>query len=159
MSRVFLIAAVTAALASAGLVQDDGTIKAAGSSGTLCAENRRGMVRMASCNGAATQQWEYDDATKKVKNVGSQTCMWIPSHSDKNNRYYNQKIYLIHCDGNPNWDAAQMQFTLNGNRFASEYAGTSYCGWSKSVRKAAGYPLKLSECNGIKSNKILDFEE
>lgn len=152
-----LLALVAVSAVRSGLVQSDGTIKAAGSNGEVCAMNSRGMVRMAACNGADTQQWTYDAATKKVKNVASQTCMWVPATSDKNKKYGIQKIWMVHCDGHKSFGDDQMQFFLDGTAFKSEYSGANYCGWSRSRSSSAGYPLKVRDCNA-NSNRVLVFQ-
>lgn len=131
--------------AFAGLVQDDGTIR--NGDETMCASDNNGLIRMRTCDTSDPRQiFEYDAATQKVKLVSQDTCWWVPSISDQNKKYTNQRIWLIRCDtSSSRLDASQMQFYLDGTNIKNVYTDSkisNYCARNNEIDR----PLKMKPC-------------
>jgi len=151
MSKLVLAAFCALAWQSgvrAGLVAADGTVRSA--DGSLCATNENGMIRMRTCDLSNPRQI-YDQATYDdsgmVKNTLDDTCWWVPSSGDPNNKMYNQKVWLIRCDtSSARLDANQLKWWTDGTSVKNRYtdAGANdYC----LMFRGNGYPLKMKPCS------------
>jgi hypothetical protein len=148
MSKLVFAAFCAFACVRAGLVADDGTVRS--SDNSLCATNENGMIRMRACDLSNPRQI-YDKATYDssgmVKNTLDDTCWWVPASSDANNKYYNQKVWLIRCDtSSARLDPNQLKWHTDGTNVKNMYtdAGMSdYC----LMFRGNGYPLKMKPCS------------
>merc|ERR1711879_464822 len=152
MVKLLVLAALCGLGAKGGLVQDDGTVR--DSSGTLCASNFRNQVRLRTCDTSDVLQIfdkAHFEATGQIKSTADNTCWWVPSISDANQKNTNQRIWLIRCDtSSPRLDANQLIWSADGDQIRNVYTNSVTANHCVALR-SNGYPLKMKPCSHNKT--------